>query len=377
MDLDGVRVLDLSLLLPGPFATQLLADLGADVVSIEPPGGDPARQLPSVDPSGAIFGNVNQGKRSATLDLKSDAGRRAFEALATEADVVVEGFRPETARRLGVDYDSVSAYNPDVVHCSITGFGLTGPLSDRPAHGLTVTGLAGFLDQNRSAPDAEPTVPEFSVTDQSTGLVAALSILGGLLSRELGGGGCHVDAAMLESVLSLSGNVAPRALAGQEITPGAGPFTGQFPWYDLYECADGGYVTLAALEEPFWESFCSAIDRPDLVDRHGSTDPAVLEALRAELTALFEQRTRDEWIAELPESSMVGPVRSLAEALDGRHVRERNLVDRRGDPRIGFPALVDGTRPTASGVPAPGEHTAEVLLEAGADDALVDRVTGD
>lgn len=375
MNLEGVRVLDVSTRLPGPFATQLLADLGADVISVEPPGGDPARHIESTGAGNGVFESVNQGKRSVTLDLKTDAGQEALETLTASADVVVEGFRPGTARRLGVDAESVRAYDPDIVHCSLTGFGQTGPHRDRPAHGLTVTGAAGFLDQNRTGPDAPPAIPGFSVADQTLGLVAALSILGGLLSRELGGGGCSVDAAMLEAVLSLSGNVAPAALAGEDPEPGASAFTGRYPWYDVYECEDGEYVTLAAWERPLWEAFCDAVDRPDLADEHGATDPAVLGALRAELTDLFRERSREEWLATLPDDSIVGPVHSVRDALTSDHVRERGLVRREGTPRVGFPALVDGSRPDADGgVPAPGEHTAAVLRDAGASEALIERV---
>lgn len=230
MNLENVRVLDLSTRLPGPFATQLLADLGADVVSVEPPGGDPARDLPSVDDVEGLFAAVNQGKRSVVLDLKTPEGQDALEVLTGAVDVVVEGFLPETAQHLGVDEESIRAHNAAVVHCSLTGFGQTGPYRNRPAHGLTVTGMAGFLDQNRNEPDAPPAIPGFSVADQTLGLVAAMAVLGGLLSRELGDEGCHVDASMLESVLALSGNVAPTALSGGDPDPGNGAFSGRYPW---------------------------------------------------------------------------------------------------------------------------------------------------
>lgn len=378
MNLGGIRVLDISTRLPGPFATQLLADLGADVISIEPPGGDPARNFSSVAGVDGVFETVNRGKRSATIDLKTPAGQDALESLAAAAAVVVEGFRPRTAKRLGVDVESIREYNAEIVHCSLTGFGQTGPYRDRPAHGLTIAGMTGFLDQNRSGRDAPPAIPGFSVTDQALGLVAALSILGGVLSQELGGGGCHIDAAMIETVFALSGNVAPTALSGDEPAPGNEPFTGRYPWYDVYECADGRYVTLAAWERSLWETFCTAIDRPRLVDEHGTTDPAVLDALRIELTELFQEHSRDEWMAVLPDESIVGPVNSIREALASDHLQERGLVREEDAPRIGFPAVIDGSRPDTDGdVPTPGEHTADVLRDVGADETLIKRVAGE
>lgn len=378
MNLEDIRVLDVSTRLPGPFATQLLADLGADVVSVEPPGGDPTRDLSSVADVDGVFATVNQGKRSVVLDLKTPAGQEALGSLAAETDVVVEGFPPETAKRLGVDEEAIRERNGDVVHCSLTGFGQTGPHRHRPAHGLTVTGMSGFLDQNRHEQGAPPAIPGFSVADQTLGFVATLCILGGLLSRELGGDGCHIDAAMLEALLALSGNAAPVTLAGGDPAPGNGAFSGRYPWYDVYECTDGGYVTLAALERSLWESFCEAVDRPELVDEHGATDPVVLEALRSELATLFRKRPRDEWIESLPDDSIVGPVCSVGEALDSDHLRERGLVQRGDAPRVGFPALIDGARPGAGGhVPATGEHTADVLRDVGADETLISRVVGE
>lgn len=185
------------------------------------------RDLASVDDVEGVFPAMNQGKRSVVLDLKTEAGQDALELLTEAADVVVKGFRPETATRLGVDEESIRKHNPAIVHCSLTGFSQTGPYRNRPAYGLTVTGMTGFLDQNRHEPDAPPAISGFNVADQTFGLVAAMAILDGALSRELDDDGYHVDASMLESVLALSGNVAPTDLSGGDPAPGDGEFSGR------------------------------------------------------------------------------------------------------------------------------------------------------
>jgi len=367
MRLDGVRVVDLTTLLPGPYATQLLADAGADVVKVERPGvGDEARVMAA---SGAadVFGAVNRGKRSVTLDLKTDAGRRAFEAVATDADVVIEGFRPGVTDRLGVDYDAVAEYNPDVVYCSLTGFGATGPNADRAGHDLNYVGMAGLLDMTRS-PDGTPAIPGFPVADMAGGLFAAWSVVTALLSRELGtADGEHVDVSMTDAVSALSQAVAGSALAGADPVGRETPLTGRYPCYDVYEAADGGYVTLAALEPRFWRAFCEATGREDLLDRHLSSDPAVRETLREELRELFRSRPRAEW-ADLGSETMVAPVRSLSAALESDQVRERGLLwgeDADAGPRMGIPAISSEGFEREESVPDLGEHTDVVLREAG------------
>src|SRR6056297_3088540 len=255
MRLDGIRVLDLSRLLPGPYATQLLADAGAEVIKIEDTdAGDYARVMPPYtdDGVGAIFDAINRGKRSVALDLKSDEGREAFLTLAESADVVFEQFRPGVVDRPGVDYESVRARNENVVYCSLSGFGQTGPHADRVGHDLNYVGMAGLLDMTRADEDSPPQIPGYPVGDMAGGLFAAFSIVGALLSRELGNtGGEYVDVAMTDVVASFSQSIAYDALAGEEPRPGETALTGDGPWYDIYECADGRYVTIAALEPKF------------------------------------------------------------------------------------------------------------------------------
>ncbi len=381
MDLSRVTVLDLTRLLPGPFATQLLADLGADVIKIEDPKtGDYARDLPPLteDGIGTIFDAVNRGKRSVAIDLKTAAGQSVFYELLDDADVVFEGFRPGVTDRLGVDEATLRAYNPEVVYCSLSGFGQTGPLADTVGHDLTYEGYSGLLDLTREDGDSAPQIPGFPMADMAGGLVAAFSIVGGLLSRELGAGGEYIDVSLTEALSAFGQPVASDALGEDPPEPGSTEFTGALPWYDVYETADGGYVTLAALEPRFWTAFCEAVGREDLEAVHGTTDGAERAALRFELESLFASRSREEWVAQLEEvPATVGPVLSFDEALRHPHFVDRELVRGRdsGAPRLGFPALVDGIRP---GVDAPspdlGAHTREVLLEAGVDSDRVEKL---
>jgi len=380
MRLDGIRVLDMTRLLPGPYATQLLADAGADVVKIEDTrAGDYAREMPPMretddGPVGTIFDAVNRGKRSVALDLKSEEGLAAFHDLASDADAVVESFRPGVVDRLGVGYEDVREVNPGIVYCSLTGYGNEGPEAARVGHDLNYIGRAGLLDMTRDSPEDDPVTPGYQVADLAGGLFTAFSVLGGLLSRELGDGtGEYVDVAMADVVLSFGQAVATEALDGADPRPGRTPLAGAYPWYDSYEAADGRYVTIAALEPGFWEAFCETVDREDLVDAHMTEDDAERAALREELADVFAERTRDEWVETFDGvDGMIDGVYTPAEAVELDSFRERGIV--RGDrPRVGFPARGD-LPDVEETVPGQGEHTAELLREAGYDDGTIQRL---
>ncbi len=379
MRLDSVRILDLSRLLPGPYATQLLADAGADVVKVEDTdAGDYARYTPPTTERGVggLFDSVNRGKRSIALDLKSGEGRTAFYRLVEEADVVFEQFRPGVAERLEIDYETLCEYNEDLVYCSLSGYGGTGPYAERAGHDLNYVGVAGLLDMTREDEDMAPQIPGYQIGDLGGGLFAAFSIVGGLLSRELGNGGEYVDVAMTDVVASFSQAVAHEALTGGDPRPGETALTGGVPWYDVYETADGRYVTLAALEPKFWQTFCEETGREDLADLHGTDDPAELEAVREELETLFASRERDAWLDELSDETMTGPVCTPAEAVEHPQLEARGLVERPDDapPRVGFPA-VGSNFPEShdESVPDHGEHTDELLAAVGYDeDELAD-----
>lgn len=389
MRLDDVRVLDLTRLLPGPYATALLADLGADVIKVEDPDvGDYARWMPPTTPEGigGMFAALNRGKRSVALDLKEPDERAAFERLVDDADALIEGFRPGVTERLGVDYETVSDRNPEIVYCSVTGYGQAGPYRDRAGHDLNYVGLAGLLDMTRRDEDEAPRIPGYPIADMGSGMAAAFAVVSGLLARELGdGSGTYVDLSMTDVALSFSQAVTVSAALGADPRPGETELTGALPWYDVYETSDGRYVTLGALEPKFWRAFCDAVDRSDLASLHGTDDPAEREALREELASIFADRSRSAW-EDLGEPEVpVEPVLTPREALEHPQVEARGLIA--DGHRIASPV---GAGPTggaertaadadddAAAVPGHGEHTASVLAEAGVDPEEVDRIVGD
>lgn len=376
MQLNSIRVLDLTRLLPGPYATQLLCDAGADVIKIEDTNsGDYARYMPPTTRGvGAVFDAVNRGKKSVTLDLKTDDGREAFYRLLDGADVVIEGFRPGVAERLGVEYDAVREQNPAIVYCSLSGYGQTGPLADRAGHDLNYIGRAGLLDMTRADEDTRPTVPGYQVGDMGGGLFAAFAIVGALCSRELGDGtGEYIDVGMADVALSVSQPIAARALSEENPRPGETPLSGGVPWYDVYETADEKYVTLAALEPQFWRVFCEAINRDDLVNEHMTADPAEQQALREELESIFGERTREEWVNALGDvDATVDGVYTPKEAVESTQFHARGLMDNT-PPRIGFPAVCE-LPPSDESIPGHGEHTDELLREANYDGAEIERL---
>jgi alpha-methylacyl-CoA racemase len=384
MRLDGIRVLDLTRLLPGPYATQLLADSGAEVLKVEDTGaGDYARSMPPLTDrdTGSIFEMVNRGKRSVSIDLKNEDGREAFSRLVAESDVLVESFRPGVVDRLGIDDEALAEYNDELIYCSITGYGQAGPWADRTGHDLNYVALAGLLDMTRESPESKPQMPGYPIGDMAGGLFAAFAIVEALLARELGNaGGEYIDVAMADVVASFSQSIAYPALTGHpaEPRPGETPLTGALPWYDSYETSDGKWVTLAALEPKFWRAFCEAADREGLLDEHGADEPTVLAALRAELEALFRERTREDWEAVLGDvDAAFAGVYAPSETVDHPQIRVRGLIESTegAPPRIGYPGRHRETEtiPTDS-VPKQGEHTREYLAAAGYSEPEIDRL---
>ncbi|UPM44433.1 CaiB/BaiF CoA transferase family protein [Halocatena salina] len=378
MQLDTVRVLDLTRLLPGPYATQLLCDAGADVIKIEDTDrGDYARYMPPMTARGvgSVFDAVNRGKKSIGLDLKTDGGREAFYRLLDNADVVIESFRPGVTERLGIGYETVREQNPSIVYCSLSGYGQTGPLADRAGHDLNYVGRAGLLDMTRGDEDT-PVVPGYQVADMSGGLFAAFAIVGALCSRELGDGtGEYIDVGMTDVVLSFAQSLTAGVFSEKPPRPGETPLTGGLPWYDIYETADGKHVTLAALEPQFWRAFCRAIDRDDLRDEHMTSDPAARQALREELDSIFGDRTRAEWVKAFDDvDATVDGVYTPNEAVESVHCRARGLIqDDTAPPRIGFPAVCELPASDES-IPDHGEHTDELLRAANYDETAIERL---
>lgn len=367
--LKGIRVLDVSRLLPGPFASTILGDLGAEIIKIEDPrGGDPLRQYqPFYKGESAFFLAVNRNKKSVTLNLKKEAGRELFLRLAESADVVLEGFRPGVMDALGVGYSQVSKVNPGVIYCSLTGYGQDGPYRDRAGHDLnyiTVSGLLG-LTGSRGGP---PVIPAVQVGDLSGAQYSVISILAALFQKERTGRGAYLDVAMTDVIFSqMVMNIALNEALGQAPEKGNGTLTGGLVCYSVYETSDGGYVALGALEPKFWRNFCEGTGRPDLIPLHMSlaaADPGTL----AEVRNIFLSRTREQWseFARRVDCCLT-PVEDVQEAILGEYARGRDLLREvkinSGDliRQVRLPLKSNALEEHCRRPPSLGEHTEEVL----------------
>jgi alpha-methylacyl-CoA racemase len=368
--LDGVRILDLTRLLPGNYGTLLLADLGADVMKVEEPGrGDYIRWAPPVvDGQGATHRALNRGKRSVTIDLKSRDGPGVLRRLVRTADALVESFRPGIMTRLGLGYDVLAGDNARLVYCAITGYGQDGPYRDRAGHDIDYLGHAGILDATGD-PAGPPVLPSVQVGDFGGGMAAAVGVVAGLREAAVGGRGRFVDVSMLDVAVSWTGVLMSWYLAtGEAPRRGSLPLTGGLACYRLYRCADGRYVAVGALEPRFWRVLCERLGVPELIDDHLAPPDRQAE-VGERLEAVFGSRSRDEWVADLADlDACVAPANDVAEAVDDPHVRARGLVaEIEGRPVGPGPAIRAGGTPALRPAPALGEHTEEVLAEAGLD----------
>jgi crotonobetainyl-CoA:carnitine CoA-transferase CaiB-like acyl-CoA transferase len=368
LPLEGVRVLDLTRLLPGNHCTLLLADLGADVVKVEEPGrGDYIRLTPPlVDGQGAAHRALNRGKRSVTLDLKAAGGAELLVRLAEKADALVESFRPGVLDRLGVGWDALSRQNPRLVYCALTGYGQDGPHRDRVGHDINYIGYAGILEAT-GTPDGPPVLPAAQLGDLGGGMAAALGVVASLGQAAREGRGRLVDVSMLDVAVSWAAVLTSWYLATGEVSPrGAMPLTGGLACYRPYRCADGGFVAVGALEPRFWRVLCQAVGTEDLIEAH--LDPGRQEEVAGRLGEVFGSRPRDEWVERLAGlEACVGPVNDVAEAVADPQVRHRGMVAEVDGRAVGpGPAIRVAEGPGAMRpAPALGEHTDEVLAESG------------
>jgi crotonobetainyl-CoA:carnitine CoA-transferase CaiB-like acyl-CoA transferase len=384
--LSGLRVLDLSMNLPGPYLTWLLACLGARVVKVEnPQGGDYARNLGADLGTGPpYFQAVNRGKLSLALNLKHEQGRDVLVRLLQTHDILVEGFRPGALERLGLGYADLARVQPRLIQVSISGYGQDGPYRLRAGHDLNYLALAGVLGLSGGAggglggwPGSGPSQPGVQVADLFGGSLMALAgLLAAVIERQSTGRGQLVDVAMYDGSLSLATMILAGVAAGlEEPRPGGMVLNGRHPCYNLYRCADGGWMSLGALEPKFWANFCAVVQRPDLVSRQFGGAEEI-----AQVRDIFSQRTRKEWTALLAgHDCCCEPVLGLSEAVESPLAQARGMVsrDEAGLPWLNCPLKLGGDPPAGQELaraPALGQHTREVLAEAGFSAAEVQRM---
>jgi len=362
--LSGIRILDLSRLLPGPYLTQLMSDLGAEVIKVETPlAGDHARLAPPEMGLGDMYGTINQGKKSLALNYRNSRGRELFLQLAATADVVLEGFRPTIADKYGIGYKAVCAVKPNIVYCSLSGYGQAGPYQQRAGHDFNYLSIGGALALN-GRPNERPVPYGLPVADLSGGMLAAIAILGALVGRERSGQGMYLDMALLDGVISWMTPLALSAyFSGLDVGAGTHPLLGGRAFFNIYEASDGQYLTLAAIEPHFWGDFCKTIGRTDLIERQ--YDPA----LSAELEAVFRQKTRTEWLAIFADKdACVEPVNSVEEMLGDPQVQARGYVCIEGGKPVGMDSPFIFARKERTPVPALGADTRALLGEIGVSD---------
>lgn len=342
MKLQGIRVLDLSNFLPGPYLSLQMADHGAEVIKIEQPGeGDPGRHIGLSDgPHTVFFRNLNRGKKSVVLDLKQPADREALLTLVDSADVFIESFRPGVAARLGMDYATLSPRNPRLVYCSISAFGQTGPHRDRPAHDLALEAYAGALSLNVGA-DGAPAIPGLPVADLLAALQGLSGVLMALLRRRDTGRGDYLDIGMLDCMVAALRNVVgPTFAEGRQPDPRLERTTGGSAFYRLYATQDGGHIALAGQEPKFIHALLGALGRPDLAEPVLRGPGAHQQPVMDFLAQTFRQATRAQWEHRLAGLDVCfGAVNTLPQAFEDPQVLARGMVlrDDQGRPHIASP----------------------------------------
>jgi len=374
--LTGIKVVDLTRILAGPYCTQALADAGADVVKVEEPAkGDDTRGWgpPFVEGESTYFLSVNRGKRSLTLNLKHEEGRRILRRLVDDADVLAENFRPGTLDRLGFSYEAVRARNPRLVYASVSGYGPDGPWGGKPGYDAITQGEGGLMSIT-GAPDGPPFKVGASVADVLAGMTAFQGILLALVGRQKTGEGAQVDVSLLESLLAPLTYHASAYLLAAQVPARLGNRHPSLAPYETFEAADG-HVIVGVGNDSLWRAFCAAIDRPDLAAEPAFETNALrvenYEVLRARLAPILRGRPVAGWLARLEEAGVpCGRVRTVAEALDSAQLQARGLLLDVDHPTLGrgrylgSPIHLTGAgRGSRRPPPLLGQHTQEVLAE--------------
>ena len=385
MALEGIKVIDLTRLAPGPFCTMILGDFGADVIRVEEPGGGRlAREASgarddSNDRRRAAFNAMNRNKRSIALNLKSPDAQRVLHTLCATADVFVEGFRPGVVSKLGCDYDTIKAVNDRLVYCSISGYGQDGPYRDLVGHDINYIGIGGALGVVGTT-DGKPVVPYNIIADYAAGgMQGALGIMAALMARDKTGQGQYVDISMTDGVAYMMAAMASEYFReGTVPVPGAMMLNGGAPYYNVYRCKDGKYISVGCIEPWFWQRLCEALGLEQLVSHQ--KDESQFPQMLAALEKAFASRTRDEWWKYLRDFGdvAVGRVNSLDEVMADPQMMARSMIETVGNVN-GEPVRHIGIGPKLSDTPGSvrrlgptvGEHTDEILAELGFDNEAI------
>jgi len=341
--LENVRVVDLSQYIPGPLATRQLADLGADVIKIEPPGGDPMRFFMHADRGtvSSIYRHLNRGKRVCKIDLKTDAGRHILAGLLGDADILLESFRPGVLARLGFDRDRLEKINPDLIHCALSGFGQTGPYAERAGHDLNYCALAGQAVVSGSA--ERPVIGYPPIADHASAQQAAIAILAALHAKNHGHGGAWLDISITESILGWQYLPA----LGEAGERAASILNGGAACYNIYRCADGSFISVGAIETVFWENFCTALQKPEWIERQ--YEPMPQTKLITEVAESIVRHPRDHWHRLLDQiDCCYAPLLEPSQLSANPQFQARDSWSQTGPA---YPGRVDGAAVKTAGSP--------------------------
>jgi len=374
--LNGIRVLDLTRLLPGPYCTMILADFGAEVIKVEHNKkgdyGDYVRWIPPLrDGIGYRHIILNRNKKSFTINLKVESGKSIFQKLIETANVIIESFRPGVMKRLGFDYSSVKNINPKIIYCSISGFGQDGPYKMRVGHDLNYVSLAGVTSLVGER-GGKPYIPPIPIADITGGLMGSIGILIALQAQKKSGKGQYIDISMHDATIATLSSTMSYIFAGDFVPRrGESRLTGKLPHYNIYRTKDNRYFSIASLEKKFWIELCNIIDRPDLF--HAIDDEEKYDYLFKTLENIFSSKTLEEWEKVFNGKDLcAAPVKDLDEALDDPQVRCRKMVIELKDPiigtykQLGIPIKLSETPGLLKSLaPKLGEHTKEILKELG------------
>lgn len=372
--LEGLRVLDLTRLQPGNYATTLMGDLGAEVIKIEEPGtGDYVRWTPPmVGSMSAAHLALNRNKKSVTLNLKAEAGKELLFGLVQTADVLVESYRPGVMTRLGVGYEQLIERKSDLIYAAITGYGQDGPYRDRAGHDINYVAISGVLGTTGEE-GGPPVLPSVQVADLAGAMMAVIGVLAALHRRGVSGVGEFIDVSMMDSSLSwLALHLAPWLAGGPRLERGTGYLNGGYPFYRVYRCADDKYISVGALEHKFWKSLCLAVDLPELVDEQLAQGKRRQE-IHQILEDLFATKSRDEWVRILGHlETCVGPVNDFDEMSRDLQVLSRKMLVERELPGggtwrdLGVPIhLTNSPGSIRTSAPELGQHNEEVYAALG------------